>query len=88
LEKFGQVIGPNDFFTIAALDPNFRCACISAIVKQNPVTTHGDFFGQRNKLVVTSSATRRECKPRPLIANDLVKNVDTPNFRNWHGITS
>jgi hypothetical protein len=79
-----QIVGPDFFLGLGAVDPDVGGAGIAPVVQQHAKTAGRDLFRQRHELVVRAPAARDQYHPGATVAHDLVNDIHAANVLDRH----
>lgn len=83
-QQFAQILGP-DLVLGIALERHAGGAAIAPVIDQDPVAGLGQFLAERPDPVEPAPPTRLQRHPRPMPAQHLIIDLDTPDRRHRHG---
>src|ERR1700685_3069266 len=79
-----QIVGPDLFFGLGAVDPDVGGAGIAPVVKQYAKAASRDLLRQRHELVVRAPAAGDQHHPGATVAHDLVNDIHAANVFDRH----
>ena len=79
-----QIVGPDFFFGLGAVDADIGGAGIAPVVQQHAKAAGRDLLRQRHELIVRAPAARDQHHPGAAVAHDLVNDIHAANVLDRH----